>query len=374
MARLRDVPNVVRTMSFTGLARKLWTEIEQDAIFTWASSLAYSWIFALFPFMIFLLSLAPYMPGSAKQDALKELEPAIRQTVSGEVADQLVRNVHDVMQNTQGGLLSFGLLLALWGASGGMTMTMTALDKAYEVESERSFLKHRLVAIGLTIAVIVLVLIVLVLLPVGGAVVRHFKDQAVLGDVAALAVNIFRYVLAILLLLACVSLIYYFGPNIKQRWHTVTPGAVLTVALWILMGFGFGFYVSNFGSFNKTYGTLGAAIILLLFFYLSAAVLLIGAELNSVLDFAVLGVKPGTRDFTAANATSDGTAEPQRKDAITPARSSEDKALRRIQDAAVSGLPAAPIPVGKAQAGWWKWAVAATAIGWIVGGRKRRLT
>ena len=359
-------------MGFKGFGRKLWSEVQQDAIFTWASSLAYSWIFALFPFMIFLLSLAPYMPGSAKQDALKEVEPAIRRTVSGDVADQLVRNVHEVMQNTQGGLLSFGLLLALWGASGGMSMTMTALDKAYEVESERSFLKHRLVAMGITIAVIVMILIVLVLLPVGGAVVKHFKDQAILGDVAAFGVDLFRYVLAILLLLASVSLIYYFGPNIKQRWHTVTPGAVLTVALWIAMGFGFGFYVSNFGSFNKTYGTLGAAIILLLFFYLSAGALLIGAELNSVLDFVVLGVKPGTRDFTAG--AIDGAPAPQRMDVITPASSSEDQALRDINDAAVSGRPAAPIPVGMAQAGWWKWAIAATAIGWIFGGRKRRLT
>ena len=359
-------------MGFRTMARKLWSEIEQDAIFTWASSLAYSWIFSLFPFMIFLLSLAPYMPGSAKQDTLKELEPAIRRSVSGEVADQLVRNVHDVMQNTQGGLLSFGLLLALWGASGGMSMTMTALDKAYEVTSERSFLRHRLVAMGITIAVVVLVLVVLVLLPVGGAVVKNFKDQAILGEVAVIGVNLFRYVLAILLLLASVSLIYYFGPNIKQRWQTVTPGAVLTVTLWIAMGFGFGFYVSNFASFNKTYGTLGAAIILLLFFYLSATVLLIGAELNSVIDFAVLGVTPGTRDFTADAAQ--GASAPQRMDVITPPASAEDQALRGIKDAATSGRPAAPIPVGKAQAGWWKWAMAATAIGWIVGGRKRRLT
>lgn len=368
MAKLSDVPAVVRTTGFKPLLRKLWTEIQQDAIFTWASSLAYSWIFALFPFLIFLLTLAPYMPGAAKRDVVKELDPAIRQTVSGEVADQLLRNIHDVMQNTKGGLLSFGLILAIWGASGGMSMTMSAIDKAYEVETERSFFKHRLVAMGLTIAVVVLVLVVLVLLPIGGAVVRYFEDRDLLKGAAVLLVNIARYAVAILLLLASVSLIYYFGPNIKQRWHSVTPGALLTVVLWIAMGLGFGFYVSNFGNFNKTYGTLGAAIILLLFFYLSAAVLLIGAELNSVLDFAVLQVKPGTRDFTRPEPST------QRKDAITPASSKEDKALLEIETAAASGQPAAAVPVGKAQNGWWKWALVATAVGWLAGGRKRRLS
>lgn len=349
--------------------RKLWAEIQQDAIFTWASSLAYSWIFALFPFIIFLLTLAPYMPGAAKSDVMKELDPAIRQTVSGDVADQLLRNIHDVMQNTKGGLLSFGLILALWGASGGMSMTMSAIDKAYEVESERSFFRHRLVAMALTVAVVFLVLVVLVLLPIGGAVVRYFQDRALIGDAVTLAVNIARYVLAILLLLASVSLIYYFGPNIRQRWHTVTPGAILTVVLWVAMGLGFGFYVSHFGNFNKTYGTLGAAIILLLFFYLAAAVLLIGAELNSVIDFAVFQVKPGTRDFTGAT-----DAATQRKDAIQPPESAEDKALREIENAAASGELAPAIPVGTAQAGWWKWALAATAVGWLAGNRKRRLT
>jgi hypothetical protein len=95
-------------------------------------------------------------------------------------------------------------------------------------------------------------------------------------------------------------MIYYFGPCIKQKWHAVTPGAIFTVAVWILMGVGFGYYVQNFGNFNKTYGALGGAIAMLLFFYIDAVVLLIGAEVNSVIDFEVLQVQPGTRDLAAA--------------------------------------------------------------------------
>jgi len=356
-------------------ARKLWNEIQEDAVFTWASSLAYSWIFALFPFMLFLLTLAPYLPGGTKQSVLEQLEPAIHRTVSGEVAQELVSNLREVMENTKGGLLSFGLLLALWGASGGMSMTMSAIDKAYEVQSERSFIKHRLVAMGITICVVLMVLVVLVLLPIGGAIVQYFENRGLLGSAATFAVNLVRYAVAFLLLLASVSLIYYWGPNIKQKWQTVTPGALFTVVVWVAGGFAFGFYVSNFGNFNKTYGTLGAAIVLLLFFYVSAVVLLIGAEVNSVVDFAVLKVKPGTRDFTApAPEAGAGEETGQRTDAIRGSESKEDQALRQIKDDAASGRPAAPIPVGKAQEGWWKWAAVATAIGWVAGVGKRRLS
>lgn len=363
-------------MGVKSLARKLWNEIQEDAVFTWASSLAYSWIFALFPFILFLLTLAPYLPGATKQDALNEMEPAIHRTVGDDVAKQVIPQIREIMHNTKGGLLSFSLLLALWGASGGISMTMSAIDKAYEVQSERSFIKHRLVAMGITICVVLMVLLVMVLLPIGGALVRRFEDQAILGTAAAVGVHVLRYALAVALLLASVSLIYYWGPNIKQKYHTVTPGAMLTVALWVVAGVGFGFYVSNFGNFNKMYGTLGAAIILLLFFYVSAIVLLIGAELNSVVDFAVLGVEPGTRDFTqAASSVNRGQGEPgQRKDAIKGPESKEDQALKQIKDDAVSGRPPAPIPVGKAQQGWWKWAAVATLVGWVAGRNKRRLS
>src|SRR5699024_2054788 len=116
----------------------------------------------------------------------------------------------------------------------------------------------------------------------------------------------------------------------------------------------------------KTYGTLGAAIILLLFFYLAASVLIIGAEVNSVIDFAVLGVKPGTRDFTQAppSLAVGSSASTPKKDAIQGAKSEEDHALKALKDSAASGEPAYPIPVGKAQAGWWKWAAVAAVAGW----------
>jgi membrane protein len=287
-------------MGAVGFAKKVWAEVNQDDAFTWGSALAYAWIFAIFPFMIFLLSLAPYLPGGVKDRVMTEVGNVAYTSVGGEAGYNVVKSVQDVMSQQHGGLLSIGLLIALWGASGGMSMTMSALDKAYYVHCSRGFVKQRLIAMALTVAVAVLILLVMLLLPIGTAVVNYLTTHGHLGAVGSILANVVRYVVAIALMFTIVALIYYFGPCIKQKWQTVTPGAVFTVAVWILLGFAFSFYVTKFGNFNKTYGALGGAIILLLFFYINAVVLLIGAEVNSVIDFETLDVKPGAVDLTQA--------------------------------------------------------------------------
>jgi membrane protein len=364
MAKISDVPTVMRSMGVKGFLKNVWAEISADGVFNWAAALAYSWVFALFPLLIAILTLAPYLPFKAKEEARNQIVTAVQTSMGGTAGQTIIENIDDVMQNSKMGLLSFGLLLAIWSASGGMTMTMTALDKAYGVKNERPFIKHRALAIGLTLATIVLVLVVAVLLPIGGLIVGYIKKWALVGPVAVIVLQIVRYAVAVALLFTIVALVYYFGPNIKQKWQTVTPGAVLTVVIWILLGIGFGIYVQSFSNFNKTYGALGAGIVLLLFFYLSMAVLLIGAEVNSVIDFAVLGVEPGTRDFTC---------EP--KGAIKPSGGAKEGEGTSGADRPQPKRPeadVASIPVRAAPAGWWKWAAASMVGAWaarkIVGG------
>ncbi len=298
MASIKDVPKVFHKMGFLGFLKKLWAEIGEDEVFTWGSALAYAWIFAIFPFMIFLLTLAPYLPGTAKQKVMDQVSQVASSSMGGQGGDVLVKSVNEVMSHHQGGLLSFGLILALWGASGGMSMTMSALDKAYYVTCARPFVKQRLIAIGLTIAAAVLILVVVLLLPIGTAILAHLN----LGTLGTILINITRYVVAIGLLLLIVGMIYYFGPCIKKKWQAVTPGAVFTVVVWLVLGFLFAFYVTHFGNFNATYGALGGAIIMLLFFYINAVVLVLGAEINSIIDFEVLDIKQGAMDLTQAKA------------------------------------------------------------------------
>ncbi|MDB5318402.1 MAG: ribonuclease [Phycisphaerales bacterium] len=302
MAQIKDVPKVLRSLGFVPLAKKVWAEVNEDDVFTWGSALAYAWIFAIFPFMIFLLTLAPYLPGGAKKQIMDQVSNVAYSSVGGDAGEKIVNSVNDVMSKQKGGLLSIGLILAIWGASGGMVMTMNALDKAYYVHCTRSFIKQRAIAIGLTVATAVLILAVVFLLPIGAAIITYLANHSHIGLIGKILINIVRYVVALAMLFGIVSLIYYFGPCIKQKYHLVTPGAIFTVIVWIVLAFVFGFYVGHFGNFNATYGALGAAIIMLLFFYINAVVLLIGAEINSVLDFETLNVKPGATDLTQAKA------------------------------------------------------------------------
>jgi len=300
MARINDVPKVLHAMGFMGFAKKVWTEIGDDEVFTWGSALAYAWIFAIFPFMIFLLTLAPYLPGTTKQKVMDQVIHVTSSGVGGDAGGTIAKSLNDVMSHQKGGLLSIGLILALWGASGGMSMTMSALDKAFYVHCSRSFIKQRAVAIALTIATVAMILAVIFLLPIGAAIIAYLTHHGHIALLGKILINIVRYVLALGLLFGIVSMIYYFGPCIKQKYQAITPGAIFTVIVWIVLGFGFAFYVTHFGNFNATYGALGAAIIMLLFFYINALVLVIGAEINSVIDFETLNIKPGATDISGA--------------------------------------------------------------------------
>lgn len=309
MARIKDFPNVMKKVGFTKFAKLVWAEVNDDDLFTWGSALAYAWIFAIFPFVIFLLTLAPYLPFDVKQRAMDEISNAAYTSLGGQGGYQIVQSVQEVMSKQEGGLLSFGIVLALWGASGGMNMTMNALNKAYYVTCSRSFFKQRGIAILLTLGSAALILMVLVLLPIGAQLIDHLFKTGVLGIIGVWIINFLRYLFALLIMFATVSMIYYFGPCIRQKWHPITPGAIFTVIVWIVLGFGFAYYVSNFGNFNATYGALGGAIVLLLFFYINALVLLIGAEVNSVIDFQMLPVEKGTRDLAAAEDAVNAEAE-----------------------------------------------------------------
>src|SRR5688572_3367691 len=132
MARISDVPHVIRTVGAWGFFKRVYQQINEDLVFTWGAALAYSWIFAIFPFFIFMMTLAPYLPYNTKDTAIREVNEFIDRSMPGEAAQTLKDNVSKVMNQPRGGLLSVGLLVTIWVAAGGMVMTMTALDIAYD--------------------------------------------------------------------------------------------------------------------------------------------------------------------------------------------------------------------------------------------------
>lgn len=306
MARLRDVPHVLRTVGPIAFGRRVWKQGSEDELMTWASALAYSWLFAIFPFFIFLMTFIPHLPEGTKDTIRHELEQLVR-LFPKDMADTLWTNVQTQVLDAptgKGWLRGTGLLLALWAASSGMATTMTALDRCYELRVSRSYIRHRLAAATMTIVVATLILLVVLLLPIGGIVkewiVRHDWPGLQRGSPWMIAFDIARWVLALGLLVGVLTVLYHWGPYVRHRFHWLTPGSVFCIVVWIGLGLAFKVYFGRFASFNKTYGTVGGVAVMLMVFYIDAAVLLWGAEINSEMDFEMLKIKRGTRDFIPA--------------------------------------------------------------------------
>lgn len=309
MARLSDMPRVVRSVGVMPFMRRVWGEVLDDDLFTWASALAYSWLLAVFPFLIFLLTLVPHLPERIQHGAEQEVREMVYTAApSPEAAqtiwDNIYNNIDNILHRKEGKVLPrlLGLALALWAASGGMSMTLSALDKCYDLERGRPYYQQRAMSVGLTLVAMVLMVGVVSLLPVG-TLFSHWlvtSGKVAKHSPALLTFNVLRFVLSVVFLLSVLALIYHFGPSIRHRFVWVTPGALFSVAVWLTLGFLFRLYVVKWGRYNQTYGAVGGVAVLLLFFYIDALVLLVGAEIDSEVDFEVLKVRRGTRDFSRA--------------------------------------------------------------------------
>jgi membrane protein len=329
MARLRDVPALFRSVGPVEFAKRVWNQINDDNLFTWAASLAYSWLFALFPFMLFLLALIPYLPQEIRENAQNYIVDLLSKYLASEAAHtvrvNIEGNVKNLLHQPRGVVLYLGLLVALWAASGGMAATMSALDKCYDLDRGRPFYRQRPLAILMTIFVILLLLLVGCLLPVGSFVRQWVIDHGFVGprNPMLIVFDVSRWMLSILFLFSVLGMIYYKGPSIRHRFYLFTPGSVFCVVAWVLLAFVMRTYMDRMGEgYNKTYGAVGGVAMLLLLFYVDALVLLVGAEINSEIDFEVLKVRRGSRDFLEAESTSaEVKTPPESHDVATPAPS-----------------------------------------------------
>ena len=261
------------------LARRTWREAGEDNVTGRAAELAYYFLLALFPLLIFLLSLVSFIP-SAQETIFTWLSRLMPQDAMRIIDDW----VETVFSTRSGGLLSFGIIFTLWAASTGMAALMDALNSAYEVKEGRPFWKARLVALGLTVAICVLV--------IGGAALITFGDQFArwlaawlgVGDQFGIIWPFIRYLLGLCMLIVGLGAIYYFAPNARQRWKWITPGAVFAVVTFVAVSYLFSLYLRFAPSYDATYGSLGAVIILMLWLYLMGLIVFIGAEINSEVD------------------------------------------------------------------------------------------
>jgi membrane protein len=302
MARLRDVPYVLRTVGPIAFARRVWKQGSDDQLMTLAAALAYSWLFAIFPFFIFLMTFVPKLSDATKQTIREQLQKIIYLFPKAG-AETFWSSLEEVLSHKPGTvwLRLIGLVFALWAASGGMAATMAALDRCYELREGRPYFRQRGLALTMTFVIATLILLVMLLLPIGGLVKAWIIRQNWVGfeEGSALLVtfDIARWALAIPFMLTALTVMYHWGPSVRHRFHWLTPGSVFCLATWVLLGLAFKIYFERFASYNKTYGAVGGVAVMLLVFYMDAAMLLWGAEINSEIDFEVLKVERGTRDF-----------------------------------------------------------------------------
>jgi len=276
----------LRNISWFELAKRVWTEANNDRIFGRAAELSYYFLLALFPLLIFMTSAIGLVLGSdlgTRQQLFTYLARIMPPS-----AFQLVNaTMLEVPQASGSGKLSFGLLAALWAASNGMTAITDSLNAAYDVEETRPWWKQRLVATTLTVALSVLILAALLLVVAGGHIAEGIANAYGFGPAFATAWKIIQWPLVFAFMILAFALIYYFAPDLReQKWAWLTPGAAIGVVLWLLVSLGFRVYLEFFDSYSKTYGSLGAVIILMLWLYFTGAAVLIGGEINSEIENA----------------------------------------------------------------------------------------
>jgi membrane protein len=257
-------------------------EFQRDDALGLAAQLAFYLILALFPFLLVLVSL---MGTFSSPELAGEVLGYFREVTPDQVYGIVESYLSDIIAGNRPapGLFSVGLVLTLWSASGAFAALIAALNKAYDVEETRPFWKVRGIALLMTLGLSVMIIIGVLLLVAGPPIGRGIADLFGLGEVFTLIWNVVQWPVALSLMVFTVALLYYFAPDAEQPFRWITPGGLIGVLLWVLASVIFRFYVSNFGSYDATYGSIGAVIVLLLYLYISSLTILFGAELNATL-------------------------------------------------------------------------------------------
>jgi membrane protein len=275
-------------LTFWQLTRKVVQGIDEDDLFGRASELAFNFLLALFPLLLLMLALFGLFASRSNELQSSLLSYFARFLPPS--AFQLLKAITiEMAANATSGKLTFGIVLTLWFASGGMSSMISTLDAVYHVRESRTWFRVRVIALGLTIAISILLLTSLFIVLVGG----HFTDwigtKLHLTSIIVIAWKGLQWVAVVLFVTLSFSLIYYCGPSLDQRrWRWITPGSMFGGFLWLAASAGFRVYLHFFNSYTATYGSLGAMMILLVWLYVTGLAFLVGGEINAQIKRAAM--------------------------------------------------------------------------------------
>lgn len=283
-SRKPDSPADLAKPAWSYTAKKAWMEFGRDQCTDLAAALTYYAVLAIFPAMLALVSLlGVFGQGQSTTDALLDI---VRQLGQGSAADALKGPIEQMTQTRAAGFaFVFGIVGAIWSASGYIGAFGRAMNRIYQIDEGRPVWKLRPLQLLLTLAGIILVAFVLIGLVVSGPLAKSIGDVIGLGDTAVTVWNIAKWPVMLAIVIVLVAVLYYATPNVKQpkfRWMSI--GAAIAILVWLVASVAFGFYVANFGSYNKTYGSLAGVIVFLLWLWLTNLALLFGAEVDAELE------------------------------------------------------------------------------------------
>ena len=282
-----------------------------------AAQLSYYFLLALFPLLIFLTSFIGFVVGSGT-GMRHSLFNYLRQVMPSSAFQLVDSTIWEITNASGGGKISFGILAALWAASSGMGAITQALNVAYDVRETRPWWKQRVVAVGLTVALSLLIISALALVLYGGRIADSMAGHFGFGNAFTLTWKILQWPMLLGFMLTAFGLIYYWAPDLHdQDWRWVTPGSVIAVAAWLVISFGFRVYLHFFDSYSKSYGSLGAVIVLMLWLYLTGAAVLVGGEINSEIENAA-AKKGRLRPSFNPSVHADGTDLIASRDLVKP--------------------------------------------------------
>lgn len=271
------------------VASFFFQEIGKDELINKASSLAYSFMLALFPAIIFLFTLIPYVPIDNFQEQLMSLIALI---LPAEAYAAVKITLVDIVKNQNSKLLSFGFVFALVFSTNGVHNLMEAFNKSSLIIETRSWIKQRLVALYLTLLILFALIFALGVMTFGEYVISIIKSELGFKDSFWIYVlNIARWSIIVMLYFVTIGLLYRYGPAHSKKWKFFSAGSWMSTVLAILTFWGFSFYINNFGNYNKIYGSIGTIIVLMIWLYLNSLIILIGFELNASIDLSKRSIK-----------------------------------------------------------------------------------
>ncbi len=295
-------PRDVQLTQFKSAVVRTYADIQNNRALQMAAALSYYFVMALFPALIFLSAIVAFLPVAGLFDQTIDL---MGRFVPPEGMDVVRKVLAEAITPNRGTFLSIGFLGTLWTASGGFTAAIEALNIAYDVHETRPFWRTRLLAIVLVLVIGLLLLVALSVMIVGPHFGQWLANRMHLSRVWLWVWPYVHWLISVGFTVLAVEALYFMGPNVKQRFRATLPGAVLSVGFWIGLSYLLGIYFRTFANFNKTYGTLGAGIALMVWLYWTGFAMLVGAELNAEL----------------AKRTREGAIEQKQEDQSPPAPS-----------------------------------------------------